>query len=99
MNWTKVFLATIGATIIFFLLAQSRLGLALETTAFAFLFFSVFVALETAAMKKEGFFFEVTPHKKCDRGFYGLPIQYGTDDPRIAFDYSIPECGQTCNPF
>ncbi len=46
MDWTKILLTTILGTILFFLVVQTRIGLMLETSAFATVLFILLIASE-----------------------------------------------------
>lgn len=90
MNWYEIILTVIATTIIFVLLDITHVSTTPRIIIFSV---SLLVILSLVKMvppnqNTEGFFFEVSPYKKCPcKGFYGRPLN---------FDYQLPECETQC---
>lgn len=90
MNWYEIILTVIATTIILVLLDITHVPTSPRIIIFSV---SLLVILSLVKMippsqNTEGFFFEVSPYKKCPcKGFYGRPLN---------FDYQLPNCDEDC---
>jgi len=89
MLWTQIFITVLLSTIVFLILSKTELGQVINATLFATILFIVLVLIKYLPIK-EPFFFEVSPYKKCQKGFYGRPL---------TFEYDLPQCEEQCNPY
>lgn len=89
MLWIQIIVTVLLSLIIFLVLSKTELGMVINATLFAVILFSILVVIKYLPIK-EPFFFEVSPYKKCEKGFYGRPL---------SFEYNLPECEEQCNKY